>query len=301
MRTHRPVTAAAFVSAALILPGCFDSSSSPVGPGNDSTDDSAIRFEMDQQAALTDPEVFVYDTGTPVSGAPIATDTWRRQLVTLDKTIQITLNYPQGEPPTANVTVQANASGILHLFVRTGELGEFTKDWSDQGVRSLFFRRGNASGDSSADDAKGNGERGRGWRLVSMSGVLAQSPKTTRHINSVRIQDGDIDRTITNVTDLVPIEDLISLPPNTTATITVDTGDATDQVYLHLRWRQARLKLVGKGDGTFSGAFETGPRGGARHLGVDVLSQGTLFDDTAPYDNIVWGIPYRVGPLTPVS
>jgi hypothetical protein len=288
MRIHRPITTAALIGAALIFPGCFDSSTSPTGPGSGNPEEDAIQSELAQQEGLTDPDVFVYDTQTNGSQTPIATDTWRRELVSLNKTIQITLNYPQGEPATANVQVSADASGILHLFVRTGELQEFTKNWADHGVRQVFFTRGD-----------GMNTRSRGWRLTSVSGVLLASPGTTRQIRSVHIKDGDVDRTITNVTDLVPVADLLRLPPGTTADISVDTGDATDQVYLHLRWREARLQLISNGDGTFSGRFDTGDRDDGHHLAVDVLSHDTLLDDTAPYDNVAWGIPFRVGPPLP--
>ena len=36
-----------------------------------------------------------------------------------------------------------------------------------------------------------------------------------------------------------------------------------------------------------------GARGPA-HFAVDVLSEGTLYDDEAPYDNVAWGIPFLV-------
>jgi hypothetical protein len=129
---------------------------------------------------------------------------------------------------------------------------------------------------------------------VSVSGVLLESPGTTRHIESVRIQSGDVDQTITNVSDLVPVENLLRLPPESEAIITVKTSDSTDQVFLHLRSRGMRMPLVSNGDGTFTGHFRTGERLGPRHLAVDVLSQGTLLDDVAAYDNVVWGIAFRV-------
>jgi hypothetical protein len=112
----------------------------------------------------------------------------------------------------------------------------------------------------------------------------------------VRIQAGG-GRTITNVTDLVRVFGVLALPPAVEARVTVTTGDASDQVFLHLRYRRARLPLVSNGDGTFSGRFFTGEEPGPRHLVVDVLSEGTLFDDEAAYDNVAWGIPMRVGRL----
>jgi hypothetical protein len=55
-----------------------------------------------------------------------------------------------------------------------------------------------------------------------------------------------------------------------------------------------RAELTNNGDGTFSRTFPGAEFGGPRHLVVDVLSEGTLYDDTAAYDNVAWGIPFRV-------
>jgi hypothetical protein len=43
----------------------------------------------------------------------------------------------------------------------------------------------------------------------------------------------------------------------------------------------------------------TGPGRGPRHAVVDVLSHDTLYDDTAPYDNVAWGFTYLVGDVDP--
>ena len=48
------------------------------------------------------------------------------------------------------------------------------------------------------------------------------------------------------------------------------------------------------GDGTFTGIFQTTPQRGPRHFVVDVLSDDTLYDDSAAYDNVAWGVPYLV-------
>ena len=66
-------------------------------------------------------------------------------------------------------------------------------------------------------------------------------------------------------------------------------------MYLHRRRLHKRVELSNNGDGTFTGTYQTGDSARARHIAIDVLSDGTLYDDTTPYDNVAWGIPYHVG------
>ena len=163
----------------------------------------------------------------------------------------------------------------------------YSKDFDDVGKRSMMLQRVRRT-DRPTD-------RHRGWKLIATSGVEIASAGTTRNIESVRIQSGDVDETITGVTDLVRIEDLLSLPMDVDVTITVATGDATDAVYLHLRHRGRRVQLDSNDDGTFTGTFRTGGRSGPRHIAVDVLSHGSIFDSEEAYDNVAWGIPLMVG------
>jgi hypothetical protein len=79
MRIHRPVTAAALLGAALFLPGCFNSDSSPTGAGPSDTDQQAIRYVLsDGQSTLADPAVLVFDGSQNAASAPIATSAWHR-------------------------------------------------------------------------------------------------------------------------------------------------------------------------------------------------------------------------------
>ena len=64
------------------------------------------------------------------------------------------------------------------------------------------------------------------------------------------------------------------------------------QLYL----RDMRFRLKNNGDDTYSGTFRTGWLTGVRHFGVNALSHGTLFDDTAPYDSQRWVLPYVLAP-----
>jgi hypothetical protein len=56
-----------------------------------------------------------------------------------------------------------------------------------------------------------------------------------------------------------------------------------------------RIPLESNDDGTFSGTFRTDAGPGVRHLVVDVLSHGSLYDSEEAYDNVAWGIPYVLG------
>ncbi len=287
MRSLRTLTTLAIAGSSVALAGCFDSDSSPVsGSSEVASDEEAIQVVLfEEESELADPDVRWFDDGEGGPAlAPINTHAWRRELLSLDRTTEIVIENPDGEIPTASVTFTADATGLLHLWVcEEDDLLHLTKEFDDTGVRSLFFER-----------TRERDRRHRGWKLVALSGVLIESDATTRSIRSVRVQAGDVDKTITNVTDLVRVNDLLTLPAGTEVIVTVDTGDATDSVFLHRRHARARTELTNNDDGTFSGRWITGERGGPRHVVVDVLSEGTLYDDVAPYDNVAWGIPLRI-------
>lgn len=290
MRAHRALAATAFLASLSFVPGCFNSDSSP-SSGEDAEQQAVQYVITDEEAPLADADVVYWDDAADgAASAPIATTAWRRELLSLDRSVHVDIDDPDGEPAVAHVTTEWDATGILHLWVcGDSSRTEYQKDFEDLGQRQLVLER-----------AHRTAARNRGWRLVALSGVSIESPATTRHINSVRIQAGDVDETITNVTDLIRVEDVLAIRPGAEVVVTVDTGDASDQVYLHLRHRHARMPLASNGDGTFSGRFVAGPMAGPRHLVVDVLSEGTILDDVAPYDNVAWGIPWRIAGDVPV-
>jgi hypothetical protein len=180
--------------------------------------------------------------------------------------------------------VTKELSGVLHLSDGLDPPTEAKKSFEDVAVRSLYFERRGPP----------HVHPWRGWKLKAISGAAIASPGATRTIHSVRVQAENVDETITNVSDLVRIHDLLTLPPNSEVTLTVETGDATDAVFFHLKRNEVRMELASVGDGTFTGTFVTTKRNGPHHVVVDVLSHGSLFDDTAAYDNVAWGIPYLI-------
>ena len=186
MRRIRFVAGASLLAGAALLTGCLnDSDSDSTTNSEDVQDESAIqeRLEFDIPEYAT-ADVFLYgEEGTGAGRAQIETLRWWRELVNLDKTIEITISKPGDGPKTANVAITCDASGILHLLAcADSTINPFRKAFENTAVRKLYFER----------QGPPTFRPRRGWKLKGLSGVLAESPGTTRQIHSVRIQSGDV-------------------------------------------------------------------------------------------------------------
>jgi hypothetical protein len=124
--------------------------------------------------------------------------------------------------------------------------------------------------------------------------VQVTSVNSVTRIQSVRVQAGVLDTTITDPLQMHRLRRVLRIPAGTEMTVTVTTGSATDVVVLY-RWR-LRARFHNNGDGTFTARWTTSDEGGMRHFGVNALSNGTLFDDAAPYDSQAWVFPFAVHP-----
>jgi hypothetical protein len=287
----RTTAPALLLGAATLLQGCLGSdgslSSDDVIPA---TDEEAIEVVMaadESNTELTSTDVLFMneEAGGDAALAPINTCRWFREPSDIDRRIQIVINEPSGEAATAKVTASASILGTLHLFPCEGGLdGVVDKRFDDAGSLQMLFQRVRPI----REDL-----RHRGWQLVAVSGIELASEGTTRDIASVRVVSGDVDRRFTDMAELVRVGDLLRLQPNTEVQLFVETGDATDAVYLHLH-RARRTALSNDGNGLFSGRFTTSERPGPHHFAVDVLSNGTIFDDAALYDNVAWGMLYLI-------
>ena len=69
--------------------------------------------------------------------------------------------------------------------------------------------------------------------------------------------------------------------------------DPTDVLVLYARWGRMRMRPTAV-PGQFEGRFLATRERGVRHLAVNALSHGTLYDDALPYDSKAWGIPFVV-------
>jgi hypothetical protein len=283
MNAHRIPILTAFVGASALLSGCFDSDTAPsLATEEDQSAIQASMLEDEDAAEYSAVDLFTYaDPADGPSAAPILTQRWRREALDVSRNTRILVERtPTGA--TADVFVSGKVIGLLHLWADLGDaFALIDKDFENAAQRHMVFVRERET------------DRHRGWRLAALSGLELASPRTSRNIRSVRVQAGDVDETITDINELVRVADLMQLPADAVAEITVATGDATDAVFLHVR-RQMRIEMANNGDGTFSARMPVFGGRGPGHFVVDVLSDGTLHDDEAPYDNLAWGIPFLV-------
>jgi len=132
------------------------------------------------------------------------------------------------------------------------------------------------------------------WHLAGTSAVNVQTRNGVTHVDSLRIQSSDMDTTITDPLELHRLRRIFFVPEGMEVTLTAYTASATDVVLFYDH--DERRRFTNNGNGTYTFTFTPGRFIGLRNFGVDVLSHGTLFDDTAPYDSNAWIFPYVVMP-----
>jgi hypothetical protein len=198
-----------------------------------------------------------------------------------------------GRPTTAIVTAHRFMLGTFNILVGD-EVPEGSppqahvihKPLADHGVRRLLLKRVPVPDATSAR---------RAWRVVATSGVKVTSRGAGTRIESLRVQSGPLDTTITDPLAFFRLRSIIKLDPLADVTLTATTLRNDDVVLLYLR--DHRVRFHNNGDNTYSARFRVPDRTGLHHVGVNALSSGTLFDDVAPYDSQSWIEPYLVHPL----
>jgi hypothetical protein len=131
------------------------------------------------------------------------------------------------------------------------------------------------------------------WKVVQITGALVSTQAVTTHILSVRLQStSGVDTTITDPLAWHALRHITRFATSDTVTVTVTTSRTDDVVYIH-RW-DWRHRLRSNGDGTYSFTWVTSAWGGWRHMGLQAMTHGSLFDDTLPYDSQAWHLPFRV-------
>ena len=198
-----------------------------------------------------------------------------------------------GRPTTAVVTAHRFMLGTFNILVgdqvpegSPPQAHVVHKPLADHGVRRLLLKRVPVP-DAASDR--------RAWRLVATSGVRITSREALTRIESLRIQSGPFDTTITEPLAFFRLRSIIKLDPLADVTLTATTLREDDVVLLHLR--DQRVRFRNNGDRTYSATFRVPDLTGLHHVGVNALSNGTLFDDAAPYDSQSWIEPYLVHPL----
>ena len=229
-----------------------------------------------------------------------------RVVTNADRTFEFAFSDPDstGRPTTAVVTVHKLLTGRFNIL--TGVPGTDStamdsansvihKPLADLWVRRILLKR------VATSDTTRNA-----WRVVATSGIKVTSREGTTRIVSLRLQTASLDTTLTDPLRFFYLRRILELQPGVPVTLTVTTLRNDDVVVL--RRVGQRFRFHNNGDDTYTATWLLpdlrlggGPRPGPGrppifHFGVDALSNGTLFDDQAPYDSQAWLMPVLLTP-----
>ena len=295
------VAAIPLLLAVALVAGCGKSGSSlsPTAGGNTGSVDQIQVNEtiaahpevLDDGGLSSDPTQTSLSTSsgaTPASiEAPIQPLFFWRHITHTDRSFEFAFSDTDstGRPTRAIVTVLRTLDGQFNIVV--GDTNSFGganvihKSLVDHWVRRIELRRIRVS-------AVGDPV----WKIVAASAVRITSKDATAHIQSIRVQSGTLDTTLTAPLELFRLRALLRFAPDTPVTITVTTTHDNDVVLLYAADR--RLRFKNNGDGTYVGTWSTPMLPGLRHVGINALTHGTLYDDGAPYDSQAWMLPFVV-------
>jgi hypothetical protein len=288
--------------SAALLSGCGKSGSptNPASPppSSDATDQAAISAEAANQPDFVEDGLFESpDQMSLALGAPDGANaaqsavrpiTFWRHITDVERRFEFAFadTDTSGRPTTAIMTMHKYLSGTFNILVpdTTGAFNRtvITKPLADHWLRRLLFKR---------VPVVSNHFR-PAWRLAATSGVKVTSRGNTAEIASLRLEGSGRDTTFYDPLAFFRLHAMLNLDPNATVKLTVTTGKPDDVVLLLTRHNRFRLKP--NGDNTYTGYFKVPVVLGVHHLGVNALSNGTLFDNDAPYDSQAWLLPYIV-------
>jgi hypothetical protein len=212
---------------------------------------------------------------------------WRR-IDQVDRRFEFAFGDPDsgGRPTTAWVTVHKRLLGTFNILTAPRADSVFERNvvhkrLDDRWTRRLLLKRVRVS---ESGDMQ--------WRIVSHSGIKVRAHQANTAIVSLRVQCGTVDTVITDPLGFLRVRRLLRFSPRDSVVLTVTTGSNTDVVVS--QWRDRRFRFRNNGDNTYTGVFLAPRVEGVRHIGVNALSHGTLFDDEARYDSEAWIFPYVV-------
>ena len=285
-----------------LLAGCSDEkpTSAVTDPVSTGSDEDAIRYSVEQDAEVLGSTQFLGEDETMQMGSrgfsklleAINTVRWWRTPTSITRTVEVEFSDLEGDsiPGVANVTVNVDTEGILHLIAEPSDSirVQYKKPFEQSSIRYAVFERRTPPNAHHAD-------RRRGWILSEISCGSIASNNATRQILSVTAAGPSGTFTVTDPLALMDVDgELPVFQRGEDVVVTVVTGDAADRVFLHSRGH--RFEFESNGDGSFTGTWKVRHDQGVplRSVGIDVLSSETLGDDVAPYDSRGWVIPYRI-------
>jgi hypothetical protein len=287
------------LASAIALSGCGKANNvtAPTDSGSNAVDQSLATEAVMASPEMTNEDVFTTEEETVFGASGTAAVNplrfWRT-IRNVSTRIDFVFSDPDsnGRPTRAVATVHRNLAGTFNLLV--GDPADTSrkvirKPLEDHWVRRLAMVRTRVW-----DDSAHTRHRER-WHVVGTSGVEITSKDATSQVQSLRVQAGALDTTITNPLEMFRLRHVLKIDIATPVTLTATTG-RTDDVVLMYRFGY-RQRFTNNGDGTYTYQWTTADFGGLRHLGVNALSNGTVYDDVAAYDSKAWILPFVVRPM----
>lgn len=301
------------ICAAVLISGC-GRSSAPLSPGasgsSSGTDQAQVSSAMASTPELIEDQVYESPEETSIGGgAPGSTALihplrfWRH-ITDVRRTFEFAFSDTDstGRPTRALVTIRKVMRGTFNIATDlapedslppdTSTIGIVRKRLADLWERHVLLRR-------VRDDGTGEPQ----WKVAGISGVKVTSFQPSSgsppifgdtRVVKLRIQSAAGDVTIGDPLAPFLLRRIPVFDPAQDVTLTVTTLRNDDVVVL-IRPFQRRA-FHNNGDNTYTLFWHASAEAGVRHLGVDALSNGTLFDDARPYDSQAWIVPYRVAP-----
>jgi len=290
------------LAAAVLIAGCGRNNVSGPGASTSSQDQTEATSALAQSPGVMDDGQYASTDETTMNGAAPAGSAaaivplrfWRN-ITHVDTRFEFAFSDTDstGRPTTAVVTVHRQLTGSFNILVGVpGSDGSpldstyqvVRKPLDDHWVRHILLKRVRLSATARAE-----------WRIVAASGVQVTSKNATTQLVSLRVQAGAIDTTLTDPQRVFYLRRLLQLAPGTSVTLTATTLRSDDVVVLMLHDR--RFRFHNNGDDTYTGTWTVpalATAAGPHHFGVNALSNGTLFDDTAAYDSQAWLVPFVI-------
>ena len=294
------------LAASLLIAGCGRDHTATTSPGAGGTNSSEAMERAEVAHALAEspeavddgsfesPDEWTTSASTSSRVEPleaIRPFRWWRTIRDVETTFEFAFadTDTTGRPTRAVVTVHKKLTGGLHILAGPADQDSVPRDsltllrkpLVDHWVRRVLLRRVRTEDDSRVR-----------WRIAAVSGVEVTSRDAQTDILSLRVQTASQDTTIEDPLAFWNLRRIVKVTPGEDVTLTVTTAASDDVVVLISR--AGRFRFHSNGDNTYSGHWRAPAFDGLRHVGVNALSHGTLFDDDAPYDSKAWILPYVV-------
>lgn len=279
--------------AAVLTAGCSKSPTSPGAPASPS-DQAQVTTTLAQADSLVDDPIAastlqglassMRQAGLASIQAAITPYRWWQVVSGVTRTWSFAFSDTDStaHPFLCVATVTKHVTGSLVIVPQSDTMTTITKPLDKTYTRKVLLQRLLING-------------ARVWKVVEVTGFSGgtPAPNNTSQIVSIRLVATGVDTTITDPLQFFSLRHVIRFAASDSVHLTVTTTRLDDPVFIHLngiyRWR-----LRNNLDHTYSTEWKTSAEGGWRHMGIQVLTHPSLYDDTAAVDTRAWHFPFRV-------